>query len=108
MAKASRRAERTLASATRAADTAPALDIGAAMREAAEPVPAPTPGEDARERTIAPSRTGKRGVVGYVAPELWAQLRHLAIDEGSSLQALVLEGLDRVLQARGIAPKTDD
>ena len=106
MAKASR-PKPTLASATHAAGTAAAMDIGAAMREAADPPPAPAAGEDARERTIAPSRTGKRGVVGYVAPELWAQLRHLAIDEGSSLQALVLEGLDRVLEGRGITPKTD-
>ena len=80
------------------------------MREAADAAPthAPAPGEDTRERSTAPSRTGKCGVVGYVAPELWARLRHLAIDEGNSLQALVLEGLDRVLEAHGITPKTND
>ena len=84
------------------------MDIGAAMRKAADPAPAPAPDQDARERSTAPSRTGKRGVVGYVSPELWAQLRHLAIDERSSIQALVLEGLDRVLEARGISPKTNE
>lgn len=107
MAKTSRR-KPTLASATHAAGTAPAMDIGAAMREAAEPTPAPAPDEGPMERSTAPSRAGRKGVVGYVAPELWAQLRHLAIDERSSIQALVLEGLDRVLEARGITPKTDD
>ena len=84
------------------------MDIGSAMREAAEPAPARSSDQVAGERSTALSRTGKRGVVGYVAPELWAQLRHLAIDERSSIQALVLEGLDRVLEARGIAPKTDN
>ena len=107
MARASK-PKSTLASATHAAGNAPAMDIGAAMREAADPAPSRAPDEIARERSTAPSRTGKRGVVGYVSPELWAQLRHLAIDERSSIQALVLEGLDRVLQARGITPKTDD
>ena len=99
------RAKSTLASATHAAGSAPALDIGAAMREAADPAPAPAPDQGARERSTAPSRTGKRGVVGYVSPELWAQLRHLAIDERSSIQALVLEGINRVLEARGMTPQ---
>ena len=107
MAKASRR-KPTLASATHAGGSAPAMDIGAAMREAADRAPARAPDQVAGVRSTAPSRTGKRGVVGYVSPELWAQLRHLAIDERSSIQALVLEGLDRVLEARGITPKTND
>ena len=107
MARASR-PKSTLASATHAAGSAPAMDIGAAMREAAEPAPAPAPDQVTEARSTAPSRTGKRGVVGYVAPELWAQLRHLAIDERSSIQALVLEGIDRVLKARGLTPKTTD
>ena len=107
MAKASR-PKSTLASATHDAGSAPAMDIGAAMRDAAEPVPARAPDEIAEQRSTAPSRTGKRGVVGYVSPELWAQLRHLAIDERSSIQALVLEGLDRVFEARGIATKSND
>ena len=85
MARASR-PKSTLASATHAAGNAPTLDIGAAMREAAGPARAPAPDQDVKERSTAPSRTGKRGVVGYVSPELWAQLRHLAIDEGTSVQ----------------------
>lgn len=107
MSKASR-PRSTLASATHAAGTPPTMDIGSAKRAAAEPAPAGVPDQGPRERSTAPSRSGRKGVVGYVAPELWAQLRHLAIDEGTSLQALVLEGLDRVLEARGIAPKTND
>ena len=107
MARASR-PKSTLASATHATGSAPAMDIGAAMREAADPEPARAPDQVAEPRSTAPSRSGKRGVVGYVSPELWAQLRHLAIDEGTSLQALVLEGLDRVLEARGLTPKTTD
>ena len=78
------------------------------MREAADPAPARALDQIAGERSTAPSRTGKRGVVGYVSPEVWAQLRHLAIDERSSIQALILEGLERVLEARGMTPKTGD
>ena len=107
MAKASR-PKTTLASATHAAGSAPVRDIGAAMRKATEPAPARAPDQAGRERGTAPSRAGKKGVVGYVSPELWAQLRHLAIDERSSIQALVLEGLDRVLKARGITANTND
>ncbi len=108
MARASRKGEHTLASATHATGTPPPVDIGQAMREEADPAPTREPDQVAGQRSTAPSRTGKRGVVGYVAPELWAQLRHLAIDERSSIQALVLEGLDRVLEARGITPKPND
>ena len=107
MARASKKAEQTLASATQAAEAILPIDIGQPMREAADPAPARAPDQVAKQRSTAPSRTGKRGVVSYVSPELWAQLRHLAIDETSSIQALVLEGLDRVLEARGIAPKTN-
>ena len=96
------RPKSTLASATHASGSAPAMDIGAAMREAADPAPERAPDQVGNQRSTAPSRTGKRGVVGYASPELWAQLRHLAIDEQSSIQALVLEGLARVLEARGI------
>ena len=107
MAKTSR-PKPTLASATHATGSAPTMDIGSAMREAAEPAPTRAPDQVGNQRSTAPSRTGKRGVVGYVSPELWAQLRHLAIDERSSIQTLVLEGLDRVLKARGLTPKTND
>ena len=93
---------------THATGSAPPMDIGAAMHEAAEPAPAGAPDQVTEARSTAPSRSGKRGVVGYVSPELWAQLRHLAIDERSSIQTLVLEGLDRVLEARGLTPKTTD
>ena len=52
MAKASRR-KPTLASATQAAGNAPAMEIGAAMREAAEPGPAPPTGtKTPRSETI--------------------------------------------------------
>ena len=107
MAKASRHRP-TLASATHAIGSTPRVDIGQALREAADPTPALAPYKLSEQRPSAPSRTGKRGVVGYVDPALWAQLRHLAIDERSSIQALVLEGLDRVLKARGLAPKANE
>ena len=108
MARASKKNERTPASATHATGGKPRIDIGETMREGADPARARAPVQVAEQRSTAPSRTGKRGVVGYVAPELWAQPQHLAIDERSSIQALVLEGIERVLEAPGITPKTND
>ena len=108
MARASRKGEHTLASATYATGATPSVDIGQAMRKAAAPASTRVPGDAPGQRSMAPSRTGKKAVVGYISREQWVQLRHLAIDEASSVQGLVLEGLDRVLEARGITPKTDD
>ena len=76
------------------------------MCKAADPAPAPD--QVAEQRSTAPSRAGKRGVVGYVNPELSAQLRHLAIDERTSLQALLVEGIYHVLEARGLTPQPND
>ena len=45
-----------------------------------------------------------KAVVSYLAPEQWAQLRHLPIEERTSMQTLVREGLRRVLEARGMTP----
>ena len=82
----------------------PKLDIatavhGAARVRQAPPEPVPTP---ARRTTAVPkSRAGKTGIVVYVDPDLARALRHLAIDEGSSLQALGVEALEALLADRG-------
>jgi hypothetical protein len=40
-------------------------------------------------------------VVGYYSEDLSRQLRMLAVEEGSTVQALVGEAIDLLLQARG-------
>ena len=41
-----------------------------------------------------------KGVVLYIPPKLHRQLRHLAIDQDTTVQALGLEALERILEER--------
>ena len=49
----------------------------------------------------APSRRGKRTIAGHFHPEVWKQLHAIALEEDSSLQALLREGINYVFAARG-------
>lgn len=51
-----------------------------------------------------PARQGKKGVLGYFSPELSRALNILAVEEGTSLQALMGEAFDLLLRARGKHP----
>ena len=73
------------------------------MRAAADPTPAAAPDRDPERRGPAPGRAGKKAVVGYLAREQWLQLKHLTLEEETSVQALVLEGIEHVLNTRGVA-----
>ena len=75
------------------------VGYGAARRRKAPPAPAPT-GTSTRPR----SREGKTEIVIYADPDLARALRHLAVDEGSSLQALGLEALQALRTGRGQPP----
>ena len=80
-------------------------DLAHAVHGAARPQPAPV--RPARSASAAPgslrapSRQGKRGVLIHVSPELSRRLRQLALDEDTTLQALGLEALERLLEIRG-------
>jgi hypothetical protein len=52
----------------------------------------------------APSRHGKKGIVIYVAPEVAKQLRQMALDRGTSLQALGEEAINGLFQKYGERP----
>lgn len=54
--------------------------------------------------TKAKSREGKKAIVGYFSEDMSRQLRMLAIEENTTVQALVGEGLDMLLRARGKHP----
>lgn len=60
--------------------------------------------ETHRKVALAPSRQGKRALTVYVSPDTWRELRQLALDEGSSVQALVGEALDLLARSRGKHP----
>ena len=51
-----------------------------------------------------PSRDGKKGVLGYFSPELSRALNIMAVEEGTSLQALMGEAFDLLLRSRGRHP----
>jgi hypothetical protein len=50
------------------------------------------------------NREGKRQVAGWFSPELWEEVRMIAIRERSSVQELLREGLNDVLVKRGKPP----
>lgn len=57
-----------------------------------------------RGRSIAKAREGKKAVVGYFSPELSRAMRQLALDEGTSVQALLGEAIDMLMRARDKHP----
>ena len=80
----------------------PKIDLAAAVHGAAkssmDPVSTTTPSSSAHPR--AKSRLGRKGVLIHVPPETWRELRQLALDEDTSVQALGLEALTRLVESR--------
>jgi hypothetical protein len=66
------------------------------------PVPADTPA--AANGSRAKAREGKKAVVGYFSEELSRAMRMLALDEGTSVQALLGEAIDLLMRDRGKHP----
>ena len=54
-----------------------------------------------RPRRSSSSRKGTKHVGGYFAPDVSKQLRQIALDENSSVQALLEESLDMLFESRG-------
>lgn len=52
----------------------------------------------------AKAREGKKAVVGYFSEDMSRALRVLAIEEGTTVQALIGEALDLLLRQRGKHP----
>ena len=69
---------------------------------------APASAEDAAAdtpvSTKAKAREGKKAIVGYFSEGLSRQLRIMAIEENTTVQALVGEALDMLMRARGKHP----
>jgi hypothetical protein len=51
-----------------------------------------------------PAREGKKGVLGHFSPELSRALNIMAIEEGTTVQALMGEAFDLLMRARGKHP----
>jgi hypothetical protein len=69
-------------------------------------VPQGTDPGAAREvhRKRRPAREGKKGVLGHFSPELSRALNIMAIEEGTTVQALMGEAFDLLMRARGKHP----
>ncbi len=77
-----------------------------------EPAPAPTPAPTAnqtpafgtnRRYPVAKTREGKRVATVYLEKEALRQLQKIAFDEETTLQALLVEGVNGVFAARGLS-----
>ncbi len=69
------------------------------LRESLAPVePASITGARAK------AREGKKAVVGYFSQDMSRMLRQLALDEGTSVQALLGEAIDLLMRARDKHP----
>ena len=54
--------------------------------------------------TKAKAREGKKAIVGYFSEDMSRQFRMLAVEEDTTVQALLGEALDMLLRARGKHP----
>lgn len=57
--------------------------------------------EPKKARAKSPTRVGKIGIVGYFSPELSIRLNILRAQEQKTLQALLGEAIDLLLENRG-------
>lgn len=63
--------------------------------------PAKPPEAEPAKKPTAKNREGKKGVAGFFSPELSRALNILAIEEGTTVQALMGEAFDLLMRARG-------
>ena len=70
------------------------------------PIPAPAPGDSdpPPASAKAPARIGKKAVSGYFSPEVSRGLHLLALEQGTSLQALMGEAFDDLMRKYGKHP----
>lgn len=74
-----------------------------APAKAPEPEPAAAKTSDATAKR-RPAREGKKGILGHFSPELSRALNIMAIEEGTTVQALMGEAFDLLMRARGKHP----
>jgi hypothetical protein len=85
--------------ATRKTTLAESLQRAAGTSPVSEPSTAAE--AQAGQRHIAPSRRGKKAVSGHFDPAVQKQLNQMALDEDSSVQALLREALNDLFAKRG-------
>lgn len=86
--------KKSLADALQVLDRAQASSIAESARTLAN-------ASDQRLEGQAPSRRGKKALIGYFDPSVSKQLKQLALDEDSSIQKLLGEAIDLLFASRG-------
>jgi hypothetical protein len=87
--------------ATRKTTLAESLQRAAGAPTVADPSPAPEAGMTPGQGYVAPARRGKKAVSGHFDPAVQKQLNQMALDEDSSVQALLREALNDLFAKRG-------
>src|SRR5262249_1375238 len=83
------------------------VGLKAALKDEKVPEPVTPPrkvGKVAEMSTKAKAREGKKSVGGYFSPELSKTLGLMAIEENTTVQALLGEGIDLLLRTRNKHP----
>lgn len=57
-----------------------------------------------RKHRVASTREGKRNLTAYVEEEAFMQFKILAVRENTTVQDLLVEGVNAVFKARGLPP----
>lgn len=74
------------------------------VAEAVAPVPAPTPSTSGIPQSYPKHRQGKKALIAYFSPALSRALKQMALDENTSMQALLGEAVDLLMRDRGKHP----
>jgi hypothetical protein len=75
-------------------------DLAKALKTAAEKSAPADPGNGG----LPPSRQGKRAIAGFFDPAAARQLKHLALERDTSIQALLAEALNDLFGKYGRPP----
>jgi len=66
--------------------------------------PPPVEAKPSSSTILPPSRQGKKAITGYFDPAVSRQLRQLALDKDTTVQALLSEGLNELFMKYGKSP----
>jgi hypothetical protein len=82
------------------------MSRSAGLKQEAAPKAAPHPAvvADIKPSGVAKAREGKKLVGGYFSPSVRRGIHQLALDEGTTIQALLGEALDLLQRNRGKHP----
>ena len=77
---------------------------GLKQKAASAPQAAPTSIQATGEKKPPTSRAGKKAVVGYFSPAVSKALLQLALDQDTTLQAMLGEAIDDLMRKHGRHP----